>query len=88
MAEVRYITSAERPERGGDCVLIERAGSGKFVASCVASHRASDIFYAPEPVDDVRTAVAAADAWADLNGVPVVYVVESLATTAGSRGAP
>ena len=88
MAEIRHITSAERPERGGDCVLIEPAGSGKFVASCVSSHRASDVFYAQEPVDDVQAAIAAATAWADQNGVPVVYVVDSLAAGRTDGGVP
>lgn len=88
MAEIRHITSAERPSRGGDCVLIERAGSGKFVASCVASHRASDVFYAQEPVDDVGAAIAAANTWADQNGVPVIYVVDSLAAGRDDGGAP
>ena len=87
MAEIRHITTAERPSRGGHYVLIERAGSGEFVASGV-SNRASDVFYAPEPVDDVQTAIAAADAWADLNGVPVVYVVDSLSAGPNNGGVP
>ena len=80
MAEIRHITTAERPSRGGHYVLIERASG--------VSNRASDVFYAPEPGDDVQTAIAAADAWADLNGVPVVYVVDSLSAGPNNGGVP
>ncbi len=88
MAEIRHITTEQRPSRGGDFVLIEQAGSGKFVASSVFSHRASDIFYAPDPVEEVQTAIAAANTWADLNGVPVVFVVEGGPTSQDNNGVP
>ena len=87
MADVQRITAAQRPERGSDCVLIEHSGSG-WVGSSVLSRRASDVFYAAEPVEDLQSAIAKAVTWADLNGVPVVYVVEGLSSGPDVAGAP
>lgn len=74
MPDVREIDAHEKPPQDADWVLVERTPSGKFTANGSTGWAKGAAFFRPPNFETQVAAISAALAWADENGVPVVYV--------------
>lgn len=74
MVEIRDISASDTPPDTVDYLLVERAGDKFVVNGAATSGPKSATFFRAAPYDTEKVAVAAAVAWAERNGVPVVYV--------------
>jgi hypothetical protein len=73
MVEVRDIGINETAP-DADCVVIERAGGGRFRANGSVAGKANASFWTPPNFDSIEAAIQASITWATANDVPVVYV--------------
>jgi hypothetical protein len=75
VVEVRNLQDNEIEPRGASWVLIEKMG-GNFAVSGKAQGKAIDASFAPRGFDTAEQAIKASVTWADLLGIPIIYVRE------------
>jgi hypothetical protein len=73
MMEVRNLRPDETQPSGPAWVLIEKIGD-KYAVRGQANHKAVDASFAPSDFDTAEVAIKASVAWADLLGIPLLYV--------------
>ena len=75
MVEVRNLQDSEKEPQGASWVLIEKTGD-HFAVCGRAQGQAIDASFAPRGFDTAEQAIKASVTWADLLGIPVIYVKE------------
>jgi hypothetical protein len=73
MVEVLNLTDGEAEPDGAAWVLIEKKAD-EYIITGRASGRTIDASFAPCGFDTAEAAIKASVAWADLLGIPVIYV--------------
>jgi hypothetical protein len=76
VVEVRNLGSNQAGPDGAAWVLIEKVGD-KYSVTGRASQKAIDASFAPREFDTAEEAIKASVVWADLLGIPVLYVRDS-----------
>jgi hypothetical protein len=75
VVEVRNLQGDVGEPKGGSWVLIEKMGDN-FSVSGKAQGKTIDASFAPRGFDTAEQAIKASVTWADLLGIPVIYVKE------------
>jgi hypothetical protein len=75
VVEVRNLQDSESEPQGTSWVLIEKMGDN-FAVCGRAQGKAIDASFAPRGFDTAEQAIKASVTWADLLGIPVIYVKE------------
>ena len=73
MVEVRNLQGDKVEPRGVSWVLIEKFGEN-FTVCGKAQGKAIDASFAPRGFDTAEQAIKASVTWADLLGIPIIYV--------------
>ena len=74
IVEIRGLAGDMSP-KGAAWVLIEKAGD-RYAITGRAQRESIDAFFAPRAVESAEIAIKASVAWADLLGIPLIYVRE------------
>jgi hypothetical protein len=74
IVEIRGLAGDMSP-KGAAWILIEKAGD-RYAITGRAQRESIDAFFAPRGAESAEIAIRASVAWADLLGIPLIYVRE------------
>jgi hypothetical protein len=74
MTETRKIGKGQQPPRDTDQFLIDRVGTHSVVNGSAITGSKDAIYFLPPPYGTVEAAISAANAWAEANDVPIIYL--------------